>query len=164
MQKDRVSKIYLCGRDRTFLAALKLAARPTSPPGCIRLLCGDSLNETAPFQLAPVRASVSPLGQLPVHLSPRSPIVRFSNQVRLPPHSPLSPLSWPFSPLSSSGPITPGVKSPFRGEIGTPASLEWDNYSEEPSFNCSLLNKCGSDIICDSEIIVKNDNSYRADT
>ena len=50
----------------------------------------------------------------------------------------MSPVASPHWRISKSGPSTPIVKFNVKEEI-TPASLEWDTYSEEPEFQTQLL-------------------------
>ena len=54
----------------------------------------------------------------------------------------MSPIASPHCRVSHSGPKTPVVELNVKEEI-TPASLEWDTYSEEPEFQTQLLTSSG---------------------
>ena len=116
---------------------VKLDTGPRSPTGCIRLFCGENLNDTAPFQLASLQANSPP----PVRFSPRSPIVRFPNQVQLPPYPPISPPINSPHVTSISGPTTPLFSPPAGREVGSASSPEWDSFSQEPEFQKSFVSE-----------------------
>ena len=123
---------------------VKLDTGPRTPTGCIRLFCGENLNDTAPFQLASLQANSPPSRGIicsPVRFSPRSPTVRFPNQVQLPPYPPISPPINSPHVTSISGPTTPLFSPPPGREVGSASSLEWDSFSQEPEFQKSFVSE-----------------------